>query len=68
MNTDPNLTAPDDLYANLIKAHDGLTDDESAALSTRLILANQIRDSKVLAEAIAPAKDPASARGPDKSA
>ncbi|MBU1837211.1 MAG: DUF2783 domain-containing protein, partial [Alphaproteobacteria bacterium] len=32
----PNIAAPDDTYAALIDAHDGLTDDQSAALNARL--------------------------------
>ncbi|WP_102227211.1 DUF2783 domain-containing protein [Acidimangrovimonas sediminis] len=50
----PNLPRPDEFYANLIAAHEGLTDDESAALNARLILilANHIGDSEVLEEAL----------------
>ena len=50
----PNIAAPDDFYAALIGAHEGLSDDESAALNARLILvlANHIGDPDVLAEAL----------------
>ena len=57
----PNLDRPDDFYAALIAAHDGLSDDESAALNARLILilANQIGDTEVLTAALqAAAKAP----------
>ncbi len=57
----PNLDRPDDFYAALIATHDGLSDDESAALNARLILilANQIGDTEVLAAALqAAAKAP----------
>lgn len=51
---EPNLTRPDDFYADLIAAHEGLPDDDSAALNARLILilANHIGDSAVLTEAL----------------
>lgn len=51
----PNLPRPDDAYARLIAAHDGLSPDRSAALNARLvlILANHIGDATVLDEAIA---------------
>ena len=54
----PNLTRPDEFYEALIKAHEGLSDDESAALNARLILvlANQIGDCALLSKAIAVAK------------
>jgi hypothetical protein len=54
----PNLTRPDEFYEALIKAHEGLSDDESAALNARLILvlANQIGDCALLSKAIEVAK------------
>ena len=57
-NSAPNLTRPDDFYAALIDAHEGLTDDESAALNARLILclANQIGDVDLLRDIILAAK------------
>ena len=54
LNTKPNIPMPDEFYADLIRAHEGLTDEESAALNARLILvlANQIGDRELLREAI----------------
>jgi hypothetical protein len=50
----PNIAAPDDFYAALLDAHEGLTEDQSAALNARLILvlANQIGDAARLTEAL----------------
>ena len=50
----PNLTRPDDFYADLIAAHDGLSKAESDAFNARLILilANHIGDMEVLREAL----------------
>lgn len=61
--TSPNLTRPDDSYAALIAAHEGLSEVESHALNARLILIlmNQIGDQAVLAEALRLARDPAAA-------
>lgn len=58
----PHLSAPDDSYAALIAAHDGLSDAESAALNARLILIlmNQIGDHALITQAIDLARDPAS--------
>jgi hypothetical protein len=58
LDTASRLPDPDRAYRALIDAHRGLTDAESAALNTRLvlILANQIGDETVLEEAIALAK------------
>ncbi len=48
------LPDPDRAYRALIDAHRGLSDEESAALNTRLvlILANQLGDQALLDEAI----------------
>lgn len=56
--TTPNIADPDDFYADLIALHDGLSDEESAALNARLILilANHIGDGAVLRAAFAAAK------------
>lgn len=61
--TAPNLTRPDDSYAALIAAHEGLSEAESHALNARLILIlmNQIGDHAILAEALRLARDPAAA-------
>lgn len=58
LNTKPNLKSPDDFYAELIAIHDGLSDDESAALNARLILllANHIGEGAVLCSALTIAK------------
>ena len=49
---------PDRAFRALIEAHRGLSEEESAALNTRLvlILANHIGDADILAEALALAK------------
>lgn len=56
--TTPNLPRPDESYARLIAAHDGLTEAESQAMNARLILIlmNHIGDDAVLAEALALAR------------
>ncbi len=57
LNTTANISDPDGFYAELITMHEGLSDDESAALNARLVLllANHIGDRNVLREAIAAA-------------
>ena len=56
LETESRLADPDRAYRMLIDAHRGLSDEESAALNTRLvlILANHIGDDAALAEAIDP--------------
>lgn len=56
----PNLDKPDDFYAALIAAHEGLSEDESVAFNARLILilANQIGDTAVLQQALETARKP----------
>jgi hypothetical protein len=65
LNTDPNLTAPDEFYERLIAAHRDLTDAQSALVNAKLVLllANHIGDADVLAQALAAAREdiPASA-------
>ena len=65
LNLAPNLARADDVYADLLAAHEGLSKEESDALNARLILilANHVGDRAVLSEAIAIARDPASAGG-----
>jgi hypothetical protein len=48
----------DAIYERLVAAHQGLTDAESGALNARLVLllANQIGDAEIIAEAIAAAR------------
>ncbi len=56
--TESRFPDPDRAYRALIEAHRGLSDQESAALNTSLvlILANHIGDHTVLQEALALAK------------
>jgi Protein of unknown function (DUF2783) len=56
--TESRLADPDRTYRALIEAHRGLSDEDSAALNSRLvlILANHIGEHAVLQEAIALAK------------
>lgn len=58
MITAPNMSNPDESYATLIAAHEGLSEEESSALNCRLILLlmNQIGDAKVIQKAIEAAK------------
>ena len=50
LNLQPNLTAPDDAYALLLAAHEGLSKAESDALNARLILVlmNHVGDMEVI--------------------
>jgi hypothetical protein len=59
LNQKPNLTAPDDIYEALIRAHDGLSPAQSEALNARLILIlmNHIGDAGVIRQALAVARD-----------
>lgn len=52
-----NMQDSDGFYARLLELHDGKSDEESAAINTRLILllANHIGDDAVLREALAAA-------------
>ncbi|MCY3985313.1 MAG: DUF2783 domain-containing protein [Roseovarius sp.] len=56
----PNLDNPDDIYEDLLNAHDGLSPEESASLNARLILvlANHIGDREILRQAIRAARPP----------
>ena len=56
--TTPNIPSADDFYAELLAAHEGLTDTDSNALNARLLLtlSNHIGDRKVLSDAVAVAK------------
>ena len=55
LNTAPNIARPDDFYAALLAAHEGLQKEESDALNARLllILSNHIGDMQVLEESLA---------------
>lgn len=52
--TCPNLLRVDDVYQWLVDAHEGRSEEESARLSSRLILTliNHIGDEAVIREAI----------------
>lgn len=56
----PNIPDPDGFYDELLKAHEGLSTEESSALNARLVLvlANQIGDRDVLRAAISVAAHP----------
>jgi len=59
LSTTSNLgMAGDDVYAALMAAHDGLSDDDSARLNVRLVLLlmNHIGDRAVIEAAIAAAR------------
>ena len=50
----PNIPDPDGFHDELLRAHDGLSEAESAALDARLVLvlANHVGDRDVLREAL----------------
>lgn len=50
----PNIQDPDDFYDELLKAHEGLSDEESEDFNARLILllCNHIGDRKVITQAL----------------
>jgi hypothetical protein len=54
----PNLPDPDGFYEELIRAHQGLTKEQSDAFNARLILtlANHIGDRAILSQAFEAAK------------
>lgn len=56
--TAANIDRPDDFYAELLAAHEGLSKAESDALNARLILllANHIGDHAVLTDALGSAR------------
>lgn len=58
LTVSPNITDPDGFYAELIGAHEGLSDADSQALNARLILilANHIGDRETLRQALMIAK------------
>jgi len=60
MKLDPNIPDPDGFYEALVKAHEGLSDQDSAALNARLVflLANQIGDQDILFECVSAARKP----------
>ena len=60
LNTEPNLSRPDDFYESLIALHRDLTPEESSKVNARLILllANHIGDYEVLIDAMRAALEP----------
>ncbi len=58
LNLTPNISDPDGFYDELLRAHEGLSKDESDDLNARLILilANHIGDRATLREALNAAK------------
>jgi hypothetical protein len=54
LSTSSNFARPDDAFRMVVEAHRELTEEESAALNTALvlILANHIGDPLVLGEAL----------------
>lgn len=58
LNLDPNIVDPDGFYGELIRAHEGLTKDQSDAYNARLILVlcNEIGGRDVLRAALEAAK------------
>jgi hypothetical protein len=65
LNTESNMTAPDDFYESLIALHRDLTENESALVNAKLILllANHIGDPEVIAAAMVAARDDLGAPG-----
>lgn len=59
LNTEPNLAAPDDFYAELIDLHRDLTAEQSALVNAKLILllANHVGETQVLRAALAAARE-----------
>jgi len=58
MKTQLNLQDADGFYEQLLDAHQGLSEQQSALLNARLILllANQLGDAKVLKECVEAAR------------
>jgi hypothetical protein len=58
MKTNLNLQDADGFYEQLLDAHQGLSEQESALLNARLILllANQVGDAKVLKDCVEAAR------------
>lgn len=65
LNLAPNIPDPDGFYAELLGAHEALTEAESHALNARLvlILANHIGDRATLSAALAAAQSSARSSG-----
>ena len=54
LNLNANIADPDGFYDELLRAHEGLDDAQSAAFNARLILvlANHVGDRQVLRQAL----------------
>lgn len=59
LNKKLRIVAPDDFYDALIKAHEGLSQEQSNLLNARLIflLANEVGDDALLRQAITAARE-----------
>lgn len=59
LNLQPNLKSPDDAYAMLLEAHEGLSKAESDALNARLILVlmNHVGNIEAIREALQAARE-----------
>ena len=55
----PNIAQPDQFYETLLRAHDGLSAEDSSALNARLvlILSNHIGDPEILKDALRAAEN-----------
>ncbi len=58
LNLNPNIPDPDGFYEELIRAHEGMSKEQSDAYNARLILtlANHIGDRNVITQALKAAK------------
>jgi Protein of unknown function (DUF2783) len=58
INTDPNITQPDDFYETLINTHRDLTLEQSHLVNAKLILllSNHIGDLPILEQALKKAR------------
>src|SRR4051812_32477711 len=67
LNTDLNITAPDDFYEALVELHRDLTPDQSRLVNAKLILllANHVGDPAVLHQAMAKAREGVTPAGQD---
>lgn len=59
LRTDPAFERPDDLYAAILAAHEGLSDADSRRLNARLVLllANHIGDEETIRAALDAARE-----------
>lgn len=64
--TRPNLARPDEAYARLLAAHEGLSMEDSAALNARLvlILVNHVGNEAVIEQALRLAREASTSGGP----